>query len=87
MSNLRANNVSVTTVSLTWDQTESQQGYIYQVATANSTGSVFSFSKVTTTTITIPELQSGSAYTSTVTTATQDGTMATPVKVSFFTRT
>ncbi|XP_062318700.1 receptor-type tyrosine-protein phosphatase eta [Osmerus eperlanus] len=85
-SNLTANSVNITTVFLTWDQTERQQGYIYQVETANSNGSPFISHNVTATTITIPELQSGSAYTSTVTTTTQDSTMATPVKVSYFTR-
>ncbi|XP_067090238.1 receptor-type tyrosine-protein phosphatase eta [Osmerus mordax] len=86
VSNLTANSVNITTVFLTWDQTESQQGYIYQVETVNSNGSSFISHNVTATTIIIPELQSGSAYTSTVTTTTQDSTMATPVKVSYFTR-
>lgn len=87
VSNLTASSVSVTSVSLTWDQTENQQGFIYQVETVNSSGSLSSSLNVTTTTTTISELRSGSAYTFTVTTTTQDGTMATPVKVSYFTRT
>ncbi|XP_071261196.1 receptor-type tyrosine-protein phosphatase eta-like [Salvelinus alpinus] len=85
--------ITTTSVTLVWFQPESKPGYSFRVEVTNR-------SVTTNTTMkTIPGiqsgsnyntnitgLQSGSNYTFTVTTLTGDGTMATPVTVSYFTR-
>ncbi|XP_055778235.1 receptor-type tyrosine-protein phosphatase beta-like isoform X3 [Salvelinus fontinalis] len=92
--------ITTTNVTLVWFQPESKPGYSFRVEVTNQSGTadtgLQSGSNYNTTipglqsgsnyNTTIPGLQSGSNYTFTVTTLTGDGTMATPVTVSYFTR-
>ncbi|XP_045562202.1 receptor-type tyrosine-protein phosphatase eta isoform X3 [Salmo salar] len=77
--------ITTTNVTLVWFQPESKPGYSFRVevtnwsVTANTRMSNYNYTTIT-------GLQSGSNYTFTVTTLTGDGTMATPVMVSYFTR-
>ncbi|KAK6309243.1 hypothetical protein J4Q44_G00207060 [Coregonus suidteri] len=76
--------ITPTNVTLVWVQPESKPGYSFRVDVTNGS---FSWSVTANTTMkTITGLQSGSNYSFTVTTLTGDGTMATPVTVSYFTR-
>uniref|UniRef100_UPI003AACB5E9 receptor-type tyrosine-protein phosphatase eta n=1 Tax=Centroberyx gerrardi TaxID=166262 RepID=UPI003AACB5E9 len=87
VSMLREAGISPTTVTLLWDQPESKPGYSYLVQTTNSEDGFFYISPLAfNITYTITGLLSGSNYTFTVTTQTADGTKATPVTVSYFTR-
>ncbi|XP_052336614.1 receptor-type tyrosine-protein phosphatase beta-like isoform X25 [Oncorhynchus keta] len=87
--------ITTTGVTLVWFQPESKPGYTFRVEVTNQSVTTNTTMKTITgvqsgsnytTNITITGLQSGSNYTFTVTTLTGDGTMATPVTVSYFTR-
>nr|XP_046208371.1 receptor-type tyrosine-protein phosphatase eta-like isoform X3 [Oncorhynchus gorbuscha] len=87
--------ITTTGVTLVWFQPESKPGYTFRVEVTNQSVTTNTTMKTITgvqsgsnytTNITITGLQSGSNYTFTVTTLTVDGTMATPVTVSYFTR-
>ncbi|XP_042150857.1 receptor-type tyrosine-protein phosphatase eta isoform X1 [Oncorhynchus tshawytscha] len=87
--------ITTTNVTLVWFQPESKPGYTFRVEVTNQSVTTNTTMKTITgvqsgsnytTNITITGLQSGSNYTFTVTTLTGDGTMATPVTVSYFTR-
>ncbi|XP_031688971.1 receptor-type tyrosine-protein phosphatase beta isoform X5 [Oncorhynchus kisutch] len=87
--------ITTTNVTLVWFQPESKPGYTFRVEITNQSVTTNTTMKTITgvqsgsnytTNITITGLQSGSNYTFTVTTLTGDGTMATPVTVSYFTR-
>jgi hypothetical protein len=86
--------ITTTGVTLVWFQPESKPGYTFRVEVTNQSVTTNTTMKTITgvqsgsnytTNITITGLQSGSNYTFTVTTLTVDGTMATPVTVSYFT--
>ncbi|XP_064859069.1 receptor-type tyrosine-protein phosphatase eta-like isoform X2 [Oncorhynchus nerka] len=84
--------ITTTSVTLVWFQPESKPGYTFRVEVTNQSVTTNTTMKTITGVqsgsnyTTITGLQSGSNYTFTVTTLTGDGTMATPVTVSYFTR-
>ncbi|XP_056138392.1 receptor-type tyrosine-protein phosphatase eta [Lampris incognitus] len=87
VSLLRQAGISLTEVTLVWDQPESKSGYSYSVELKQSAdGSCLKCAIVFNTTFSVSGLVSGTNYTFTVTTQTADGTQATPVKVFCFTR-
>lgn len=84
--------ITTTSVTLVWFQPESKPGYTFRVEVTNQSVTTNTTMKTITGvqsgsnyTTNITGLQSGSNYTFTVTTLTGDGTMATPVTVSYFT--
>lgn len=82
--NLEQTEITTNAVTLVWEQPESKPHYKYEVQVTN--GSYFDYEVVETITDTVNGLSSGSKYTFTVTTQTADGTQASPVTVSYFTR-
>ncbi|XP_035646574.1 receptor-type tyrosine-protein phosphatase eta isoform X2 [Oncorhynchus keta] len=86
VSGLTEAGITPTDVTLVWDQPENKVGYSFKVEVTYPNGSLLIAVTVNNTKIIITGLQSGSNYTFTVTTLTEDGTMATPVKVSYYTR-
>ncbi|XP_071005104.1 receptor-type tyrosine-protein phosphatase eta-like [Oncorhynchus clarkii lewisi] len=85
--------ITTTSVTLVWFQPESKPGYTFRVEVTNQSVTTNTTMKTITGvqsgsnyTTNITGLKSGSNYTFTVTTLTGDGTMATPVTVSYFTR-
>ncbi|XP_034542618.1 tenascin-X-like isoform X4 [Notolabrus celidotus] len=82
--NLLAEKTQITTntVKIFWDQQERKSHYSYVVQVSNNAQA----ETVTITEKMISGLLSGSNYSFTVTTQTEDGTQATPVTVSYFTR-
>uniref|UniRef100_A0A8C7J8E2 protein-tyrosine-phosphatase n=1 Tax=Oncorhynchus kisutch TaxID=8019 RepID=A0A8C7J8E2_ONCKI len=77
--------ITPTDVTLVWDQPENKAGYSFKVEVTYPNGSLLIAVTVNNTKKIVTGLQSGSNYTFTVTTLTKDGTMATPVKVSYYT--
>ncbi|XP_045061143.1 receptor-type tyrosine-protein phosphatase eta-like [Coregonus clupeaformis] len=86
VSGLTEAGITPTDVTLVWDQPENKADYSFKVEVTYPNGSLFISVTVNNTTTTVTGLQSGSNYTFTVTTLTEDGTMATPVKVFYYTR-
>lgn len=85
VSGLTEAGITPTDVTLIWDQPENKAGYSFKVEVTYPNGSLLIGVTVNNTKIIVTGLQSGSNYTFTVTTLTEDGTMATPVKVSYYT--
>ncbi|KAM9570347.1 receptor-type tyrosine-protein phosphatase eta isoform 4-T4 [Salvelinus alpinus] len=86
VSGLTEAGITPTDVTLVWDQPENKDGYSFKVEVTYPNGSLFISVTVNNTKRIVTGLQSGSNYTFTVTTLTEDGTMATPVKVFYYTR-
>ncbi|XP_029524358.1 receptor-type tyrosine-protein phosphatase eta-like isoform X3 [Oncorhynchus nerka] len=86
VSGLTEAGITPTDVTLVWDQPENKAGYSFKVEVTYPNGSLLIAVTVNNTKIIVTGLQSGCNYTFTVTTLTEDGTMATPVKVSYYTR-
>ncbi|XP_064786415.1 receptor-type tyrosine-protein phosphatase eta isoform X2 [Oncorhynchus masou masou] len=86
VSGLTETGITPTDVTLVWDQPENKAGYSFKVEVTYPNGSLLNSINVNNTKRIVTGLQSGSNYTFTVTTLTEDGTMATPVKVSYYTR-
>lgn len=82
VTNLTEGEVTTESVTLLWQQQESKPHYSYVVQVSN--GSAFT---VSNTSHKFTGLVPGSSYSFTVTTQTADGTSATPVTVSLYTRT
>lgn len=82
MTNLTEGEVTTENVTLLWEQQDSKPDYLYMVQVSND--SAF---PVPNTLHKFTGLVPGSNYSFTVTTQTADGTSATPVTVSLFTRT
>eukprot|EP00063_Salmo_salar_P005253 XP_013980088.1 PREDICTED: receptor-type tyrosine-protein phosphatase eta-like isoform X1 [Salmo salar] len=86
VSGLTEAGITPTNVTLVWDQPKNKAGFSFKVEVTYPNGSLFISVTVNNTKIIVTGLQSGSNYTFTVTTLTEDGTMATPVKVFYYTR-
>uniref|UniRef100_A0A673YMT0 protein-tyrosine-phosphatase n=1 Tax=Salmo trutta TaxID=8032 RepID=A0A673YMT0_SALTR len=86
VSGLTEAGITTTNVTLVWNQPENKAGFSFKVEVTYPNGSLFISVTVNNTKIMVTGLQSGSNYTFTVTTLTEDGTMATPVKVFYYTR-
>ncbi|XP_022610174.1 receptor-type tyrosine-protein phosphatase eta isoform X3 [Seriola dumerili] len=85
VSSLREEKITTNSVTLVWEQRQSKSHYSYKVQVTN--GSFPSSEKVVfNTKDEINGLSSGSSYNFTVTTQTPDGTQASPVTVSYYTR-
>ncbi|KAG7244497.1 hypothetical protein INR49_030149 [Caranx melampygus] len=82
--NLTETEITTNAVTLEWKQLNSKPHYTYEVKFTN--GSYSYHRVVNMTTDTVDGLSSGSHYSFTVTTQTADGTQASPVTVSYFTR-
>lgn len=85
VSGLTEAGITPTNVTLVWDQPKNKAGFSFKVEVTYPNGSLFISVTVNNTKIIVTGLQSGSNYTFTVTTLTEDGTMATPVKVFYYT--
>ncbi|XP_056244328.1 tenascin-X isoform X2 [Seriola aureovittata] len=84
VTSLREEEITTNSVTLVWEQMQSKSHYSYEVQFTN--GSFSSSKVVLNTTDKIIGLSSGSSYNFTVTTQTADGTRASPVTVSYYTR-
>ncbi|XP_060931826.1 receptor-type tyrosine-protein phosphatase beta-like isoform X5 [Limanda limanda] len=82
---LRQERITATTVTLVWEQLDSNTGQSYVVLVTQNTFS-FPEDRVFNTTFTSTGLVSGINTSFTVTTQTKDGTPAAPVTVHYFTR-
>lgn len=82
--NLTEEQATTNTVTLLWEQLESKPHYSYVVQA--SSDSIFWSKTCNSTTVTVTGLIPGSRYNFTVISQTADGTRATPVELSSYTR-